>query len=48
VPTVESAINVRLSETRIHGNTLVWINRHAADIKAAMWKIKSGEAGKTL
>jgi len=48
VPTVESGMNVRLSETRIHGNTLVWINRHAADIKAAMWKIKSGEAGKTL
>jgi hypothetical protein len=41
VPRVESGLNVRLSETRVHGNTLVWINRHAADIKAAMWKIKS-------
>ena len=41
VPTVESGINVGKSDSRIHGNAMVWINRHATDIKAAMWKIKS-------
>jgi len=48
VPKVEAGEHVRLSETRIHGNAISWISRHASDIKAAMWKVKSGEAGKTL
>ena len=43
VPFVESGINVSKGSSRIHGNALVWINRHASDIKAAMWKIKSGK-----
>jgi hypothetical protein len=46
VPRVESGENVRLSETRIHGNAISWISRHASDIKAAMWKVKSGSTDK--
>lgn len=46
VPKVEGGAHVRLSETRIHGNALSWLSRHAADIKAAMWKVKSGEPKK--
>ncbi|MEI6647061.1 MAG: hypothetical protein WCP12_13580 [bacterium] len=41
VPSVMSAQNVRQSESRIHKNVIAWINRHAAEIKSAMWKIKS-------
>ena len=41
VPSVVTAMNVRQSESRIHTNVIVWINRHAAEIKSAMWKIKS-------
>jgi hypothetical protein len=46
VPRVEGGENVRLSETRIHGNAISWISRHASDIKAAMWKVKSGSTDK--
>ncbi|MEI7947584.1 MAG: hypothetical protein WCJ02_12865, partial [bacterium] len=42
VPSVLTTMNVRQSESRIHTNVIVWINRHAAEIKSAMWKIKSG------
>jgi hypothetical protein len=48
VPKVEAGVHVRLSENRIHGNVLSWLSRHAADIKAAMWKVKSGENEKVL
>ena len=41
VPSVVTAMNVRQSESRIHTNVIAWINRHAAEIKSAMWKIKS-------
>lgn len=41
VPSVVSAMNVTQSESRIHKNVIAWINRHAAEIKSAMWKIKS-------
>jgi len=42
VPTVESGVNVAKGETRIHSNAIAWINRHATEIKAAMYKVKSG------
>jgi hypothetical protein len=46
VPTVLSSTNFRQSESRIHGNAIVWINRHAARIREAMWQVKKAKASK--
>jgi hypothetical protein len=43
VPRVETGMGVRISGSRIHRNVISWIKRHSFEIKAAMWKIKSGE-----